>query len=93
MRYVDGGKPMHINGNIVLCGRSDESAMRGYSGSLAELAIWDGTLTPAQVAAIYAAVSYIGFLGLPGAHILVLQPATECQGISHKVQTSIAGRF
>jgi hypothetical protein len=49
--------PMHIDGDIVLCGRSDETALRGYSGSLAELSIWDTALTAAQVYIIYAAVS------------------------------------
>jgi hypothetical protein len=54
---VDGGKPLEIDGDIVLCGRSDESAQRGYTGSLAELAIWNTVVTAAQVSEIYTAVS------------------------------------
>lgn len=56
-RSVDGGKPLEIDGDIVLCGRSDETAQRGYTGSLAELAIWDTAITAAQVSEIYTAVS------------------------------------
>ncbi len=54
---MDGGKPLDIDGNMVLCGRSDDTAQRGYTGSLAELAIWDTTLTAQQVSAIYTSVS------------------------------------
>lgn len=54
---MDGGKPLEIDGDIVLCGRSDETAQRGYTGSLAELAIWDTAITAAQVSEIYTAVS------------------------------------
>lgn len=57
MRNIDGGQPMNIDGKIVLCGRSDRDMTRGYSGQLAELAIWDGSLSSAQVAAIYHEVS------------------------------------
>ena len=53
MRNVDGGRAMNIDGMIVLCGRSDRDVQRGYSGQLAELAIWDESLSPAQVAHIY----------------------------------------
>ena len=54
---MDGGKALEIDGDIVLCGRSDETAQRGYTGSLAELAIWDTAITAAQVSEIYTAVS------------------------------------
>ena len=56
-RSVDGGKPLDIDGNMVLCGRSDDTAQRGYTGSLAELAIWNTALTAQQVSAIYTSVS------------------------------------
>ena len=56
-RTVDGGQPMSIDGDIVLCGRSDGDAQQGYSGQLAELAIWDQTLSEVNVAKIYQAVS------------------------------------
>ena len=56
-RTVDGGQPMNIDGSIVLCGRSDGDNARGYSGQLAELAIWDESLSEAAVAKIYSAVS------------------------------------
>ncbi|EIE21984.1 hypothetical protein COCSUDRAFT_56427 [Coccomyxa subellipsoidea C-169] len=54
-RTVDGGQPMNIDGSIVLCGRSDGDNARGYSGQLAELAIWDESLSEAAVAKIYSA--------------------------------------
>ena len=47
---------MNIDGDIVLCGRSDGDAQRGYSGQLAELAIWDQSLSEADVAKIFQAV-------------------------------------
>lgn len=47
---------MSIDGNIVLCGRSDRDMARGYTGMLAELAIWDSSLSEAQVARIFNAV-------------------------------------
>ena len=56
-RSVDGGKALEIDGNMVLCGRSDDTAQRGYTGSLAELAIWNTALTAQQVSAIYTSVS------------------------------------
>ena len=56
-RDVDGGKPMVIDGKMALCGRSDDTSQRGYTGSLAELAIWDTALTADQVSAIYNSVS------------------------------------
>lgn len=55
-RNIDGGQAMNIDGKIVLCGRSDRDMARGYSGKLAELAIWDQSLSPAQAADIYHAV-------------------------------------
>ena len=56
-REVDGGKPLEIDGSIVLCGRSDDTAQRGFTGSLAELALWNTAITAQQVSAIYNSVS------------------------------------
>ena len=58
-RDVNGGKPMVIDGKMALCGRSDDTSQRGYTGSLAELAIWDTVLTADQVSAIYKSVSML----------------------------------
>ena len=60
-RDVDGGKPMVVDGKMALCGRSDDTSQRGYTGSLAELAIWDAVLTADQVSAIYKSVSMLHF--------------------------------
>ena len=64
-RAVDGGKAMEIDGDMVLCGRSDEMGQRGYTGSLAELAIWNTAITPQQVALIYTSVSSLSPIGKP----------------------------
>ena len=56
-RAVDGGRPLEIDGEMVLCGRSDDTKQRGFTGSLAELAIWNTALTAQQVSAIYTSVS------------------------------------
>ncbi|CAK0785312.1 hypothetical protein CVIRNUC_008519 [Coccomyxa viridis] len=64
-RDVDGGKPMVIDGKMALCGRSDDTPQRGYTGSLAELAIWNAVLTADQVSAIYK--SGLGYPPMPEA--------------------------
>ena len=58
-RDVEGCRPMVIDGKMALCGRSDDTTQRGYTGSLAELAIWDAGLTADQVSAVYRAVSIL----------------------------------
>ena len=37
MLPMDGGRPMLLNGDIVLCGRSVNDSARGYTGRLAEV--------------------------------------------------------
>lgn len=53
---VDGGGPLQLGGNVVLCSRYDADTERHYDGELAYLSLWDQALTPSQVAALYAAV-------------------------------------
>ena len=55
-RVATGGVPMHIDGRITLCGRSNGDMMRGYTGLLAELALFDAALDNQQVAYIYSEV-------------------------------------
>ena len=60
-QQIVGGEPMMLTGNIVLCGRSTGDATRGYSGRLAELAIWNNALTAPQILAIFQQVyCYLG---------------------------------
>ena len=55
-RQLDGGAPLLMDGKITLCGRSDRQTMRGYTGLLAKLALFDSALTEAQAAYIFNAV-------------------------------------
>ena len=48
---------MDLSGNIVLCGRTEGDAARGYDGQLAELTIFDSALTATQIQALYYTVS------------------------------------
>ena len=57
---LDGGNPMNLTGNIILCGRLEGDAARGYDGQLAELTIFDSALTAPQIEALYYAVSTLG---------------------------------
>lgn len=54
---VNGGAPLNLTGNIVLCTRSDDPAQRHFDGNLAYLAVWDNVLLPEQVKALYNAVN------------------------------------
>ncbi|KAK9797358.1 hypothetical protein WJX73_002152 [Symbiochloris irregularis] len=57
VNQVDGGQPIYLNtADIFLCSRSDEDTSRYFSGSLANLAIWNEPLTAAQVSALYNTV-------------------------------------
>ena len=51
---------MQLDGRVTLCGRSNGDIMRGYTGLLAELALFDAALDERQAAAIYAAVRPLG---------------------------------
>lgn len=48
---------MHLEGPIVLCGRSDNDTLRGYNGRLSQLAIFDTALSPLQVYYAYKQVT------------------------------------
>lgn len=53
---VDGGAPLNLTGNIVLCTRSDDPGERHFDGNLAYISLWDAVLLPGQVKALYDAV-------------------------------------
>jgi len=55
--HVDGGAPLNIDGDIFLCGRADLSQERHFGGSLAHLSIFNESLAPEMVAAMYTAVA------------------------------------
>ena len=54
--HVDGGDPMEIDGDIALCTRSYDNAVRHFDGDLAYLSIWDHALNAKQVSYLYEAV-------------------------------------
>ncbi|GAB4816757.1 hypothetical protein N2152v2_003803 [Parachlorella kessleri] len=54
------GAPMALPGPIVLCGRNDLDPDRFFSGSIARLAIFNTSLDPGDVAALFAAKGYEG---------------------------------
>ena len=56
-RAATGGAPMQLDGRITLCGRSAGDYLRGYTGLLAELALFDVSLDEAQAAYIYSEAS------------------------------------
>jgi hypothetical protein len=46
---LDGGDPIDLLGDIVLCSRDAIDDDRHYSGSLAHLSLFDAALLPSQV--------------------------------------------
>lgn len=46
---VDGGDPLVLDGNPVLCARSDDPVGRHYDGELAHLSLFDVALEEEQV--------------------------------------------
>ena len=46
---VDGGDPIFVDGDLVLCGRSDFSSDRFFNGKIAHMAIFDYPLDNATV--------------------------------------------
>jgi hypothetical protein len=54
---VGGGGPLRLEGDLVLCSRSDDPEGRHFDGDLAYLSLWDEALSPEAVAALYAAVA------------------------------------
>lgn len=57
LNSVDGGNPMELDGDIYLCGRTQRDSSRGFEGKLAELSLFDASLTAPQVEALYYTVS------------------------------------
>jgi len=53
---VDGGKPAILDGHIFLCGRNDLHPERHFKGMLSHLTLFDTSLTPTNVAALFVAV-------------------------------------
>lgn len=54
---TDGGRPMMLDGRMVLCSHSDPTFSRHYNGGISQLSIYDTALGSAQVEAIYNQVS------------------------------------
>ena len=54
---TDGGRPMMLDGKIVLCTHSDPSLPRHYNGGISQLSIYDTGLNPEQVQALFNQVS------------------------------------
>ncbi|EFN59099.1 hypothetical protein CHLNCDRAFT_137883 [Chlorella variabilis] len=54
---IDGGDPMLLDGNVVLCVRSDDPGGRHYDGQLAHLGLHDTALDETQVGLLYSEVS------------------------------------
>ncbi|KAK9839475.1 hypothetical protein WJX81_004373 [Elliptochloris bilobata] len=54
--HVDGGDPMNITSDIVLCGRADHAPGRTFNGLISQLAIFNDALSAFQVRQMYAAV-------------------------------------
>ena len=52
-KSVDGGDPIILNGTIALCGRSDNNTLRGFNGRLAQLSLFNASLTNSSVAALF----------------------------------------
>jgi hypothetical protein len=46
---IDGGDPILLDGNVVLCVRSDDPEGRHYDGRLAYLGLYDVALNETQV--------------------------------------------
>ncbi|DBA77316.1 TPA: hypothetical protein ACH3X2_000838 [Trebouxia sp. C0005] len=49
----DGGRPMQLDGQIVLCDHSDSTFPRNYDGALSHLSIYDNALNYSQVLALF----------------------------------------
>lgn len=46
--HVDGGDPMNIKSDIVLCGRADHAPGRTFDGKIAQLAFFNDALSAYQ---------------------------------------------
>ena len=49
----DAGRPMQLDGKIVLCGHSDTTFHRNYNGAISHLSIYDNALNETQVLALF----------------------------------------
>lgn len=56
LAQVDGGDPIDLTGEEVLCSRSDDTFQRHFDGELAYLGLYDYALIPEQVQALYDTV-------------------------------------
>ncbi len=59
-----GGDPADLDGNIILCGRTDRDADRFFNGSIAHLALFDSAVTQFEVATLYSAYAAAGKVNL-----------------------------
>lgn len=50
--HVDGGDPMNIKSDIVLCGRADHAPGRTFDGKIAQLAFFDDALSAYQACSV-----------------------------------------
>ncbi len=50
--HVDGGDPMNIKSDIVLCGRADRAPGRTFDGKIAQLAFFDDALSAYQACSV-----------------------------------------
>ena len=53
---MDGGDPMHLDGYVYLCGRDSSDQTRGYSGSMAQLTMFNSALTSAHITSLFTLV-------------------------------------
>lgn len=52
-KTATGGFPINLDGPLYLCSRSDREPTRFFDGSVAQLSIFDASLTPDQVKSLY----------------------------------------
>jgi len=94
--HVDGGDPMNLTGNIILCSRSDDPSERHFDGYLAYLSMWDSALNAQQVSALNSTVAQKA--GQVATDPLPTGPVTEAPALSTRqpetsaVQYSRSGR-
>lgn len=57
---IDGGDPIYLRGNIFLCARSDGQSDRFFSGSVAQLSLYDEALNATSIEVTNLHVLHIG---------------------------------
>ncbi len=55
--HVDGGDPMALDGNVILCSRGDDPEQRHIDADIAYLSMWDVSLNETQLQTLYSAVN------------------------------------